>query len=54
MEENEARDMLARFLAKVAPVGEIRVVNDGRKQQRAFSRLIRQSEEGESESPYTP
>jgi hypothetical protein len=53
MEENEARDMLARFLAKLAPVGEIRIVNDGRKQQRAFSRLIHQSEEGEPTEWFT-
>jgi len=53
MEENEARDMLARFLAKLGPGGEIRVVNDGRKQQRAFSRLIHHSEEGEPTEWFT-
>jgi hypothetical protein len=47
MGESEARDMLAAFLAKIVdgPGVEIRVLHEGRKQQRAFSRLIHQSEE---------
>ena len=51
IEENEARDMLAAFLTKAvrAPSGEIRVVQDGRSEQRAYSRLRQSDEDGPNE-----
>jgi hypothetical protein len=49
IQQGEARDMLAAFLAEgiQAASNEIRVISEGRGQQRAFSQLIHPNEDGE-------
>jgi hypothetical protein len=51
LKDHEARDALAAFLTKaiLTSHGEIRALDEGRKQQRAFSRFIRADEDGEPE-----
>jgi hypothetical protein len=49
--DQEARDMLAQFLTRTlgSTAGQIRALNEGPRQQRAFSQLAKSGESGELE-----
>lgn len=55
LEGHEARDMLAQFLTRAlgSTGGEIRALDEGPKQQRAFSQVTRPDESGEPQEWFT-